>query len=370
MNNGIKSFYLPFCLAAIICMAAPNRARCATQSLLQPAAFPQTINNVSHEQRKKNLEAGYAPFKDAHAYNGLDIETQEEAWNRRIDMLEQQRIKDSLTMSQEEYCEKYLDLQKCNQTQADVDAVIASGYAQSDTSEASQPGATTHESNPSQNTNSQSGTITTIVNNNPPQQNGQCTPPDLYVEQGFTEALTRKHTTGRYFKTDQPFGKSTLAIMQSEGMTCAQDPGNPKSITCYGFMQSANTDINVRNLNLASAEDRTYKKYYKDLGINKLPDNISGDVLHVAFWRGPAKAIPTLCNILGKPCPKKGSVSDDIAQLAKNYNGDLHNDYWDQTWTELRQKNPPKHWKSFSLRVGNARNNGCHVKPRHPVPIL
>ncbi len=81
------------------------------------AAFPTTINDVSFADRMENLAAGYAPYKDAKAYNGIKVESEEKAMTRRLQMAQARQQLDKLQMNPQEYCEKYpSDTQYC-QTQ-------------------------------------------------------------------------------------------------------------------------------------------------------------------------------------------------------------------------------------------------------------
>ncbi|MDE5615542.1 MAG: hypothetical protein K2I81_01775 [Alphaproteobacteria bacterium] len=71
------------------------------------ADFPTTINDVSFTDRMENLAAGYAPYKDAKAYNGITVEKPEDALNRRLAMAQARQQLDRLQMPPKEYCDKY-----------------------------------------------------------------------------------------------------------------------------------------------------------------------------------------------------------------------------------------------------------------------
>ena len=49
------------------------------------ADFPTTISDVSFADRMENLAAGYAPYKDAKAYNGIKVESQKDAATRQLE---------------------------------------------------------------------------------------------------------------------------------------------------------------------------------------------------------------------------------------------------------------------------------------------
>lgn len=94
---------------------------------LTATAFPTTINDVSFADRMENLAAGYAPYKDAKAYNSLKVESQEEAMERQLRMARARQDLDKLQMSSLEYCEKYQnDTEYCrnfeNQQQANTES--------------------------------------------------------------------------------------------------------------------------------------------------------------------------------------------------------------------------------------------------------
>ena len=74
------------------------------------AAFPTTINDVSFADRMENLAAGYAPYKDAKAYMGIEVEKQQDAMERRQKMAQLKK----------QFCE-----QKYGITMAVLDADLA-----------------------------------------------------------------------------------------------------------------------------------------------------------------------------------------------------------------------------------------------------
>ncbi|MDE6477784.1 MAG: hypothetical protein K2L94_00880, partial [Alphaproteobacteria bacterium] len=53
-----------------------------TSNQLAAAAFPTTIADVSFTDRMENKAAGYEPYKDASAYQALNIESDETYWAR------------------------------------------------------------------------------------------------------------------------------------------------------------------------------------------------------------------------------------------------------------------------------------------------
>jgi len=74
------------------------------------ADFPTTINDVSFTDCMENLAAGYAPYKDAKAYNSIKVESQEKAMERQLRMAQLKK----------QYCET-----KYGTTMAILDADLA-----------------------------------------------------------------------------------------------------------------------------------------------------------------------------------------------------------------------------------------------------
>lgn len=75
---------------------------------IKSAAFPTTYADLSFSERLENAAKGYEPFKDMKAYRSMDIESQEEYFNR---------IQASLNLSLEEYCKKYPQDDKCKEAE-------------------------------------------------------------------------------------------------------------------------------------------------------------------------------------------------------------------------------------------------------------
>ena len=68
---------------------------------ITPTGFVKTINDVSFVDRMQNAATGYAPYKDAKAYTGIKLETEEAALERRLRRQDMMR----------QYCEKGLEPQ-------------------------------------------------------------------------------------------------------------------------------------------------------------------------------------------------------------------------------------------------------------------
>lgn len=369
------------------------------------AAFPTTINDVSFADRMENLAAGYASYKDASAYQSIQVEKPEAALARQVAALEQQRSIDEITMLPAEYCDKYpLDDKKCPQRPGLLQEVIAIGNATGGQS-AQQPQntstpnqnmgdnttttptsiATTHPdepsvaptTTPSHDTvvatthldNSSAAPATTpshgtVVANNTT-HGGPCTP--SAKSQWFPNKIL---TSGKYESIDPAFEKAMVQFFRMEG-ECGNHPADRGGYTCYGFAQNSNPDIDVRTLTRPAAEDRTYSRIYKAYGIDKLPDSVRGDVLRGWFGSG-YYGVQQMQKVLGLPLTKTGRVDDAMVTAAMNYNGDLHQKYWDQMqqyYINITERNPSQKvfLKGWMNGVKLMRENGCHVEPSQPL---
>lgn len=338
------------------------------------AAFPTTINDVSFEDRMNNLAAGYAPYKDASAYNSIKVESPEDALARQLETLEKQRAIDATTLSKEEYCDKYpLDDQNCVQTPGLEEQIIAIGNApttqtppQSQSQTPSQQ--TPHPQKPTPQT-PQKPTTTPSANNtviaNNTTRGGPCTPSSK--SDWFPNKIL---TSGRYESIDPAFEKAMVQFFRMEG-ECGYHPADSGGYTCYGFAQNYNPDIDVRKLTRAGAEDRTYERIYKANGIDKLPDSVRGDVLRGWFGSG-YYGVQQMQKVLGLPLTKTGKVDDAMVAAAMNYQGDLHQKYWDQMqeyYINITRRKPSQKvfLKGWMNGVKLMRENGCHVEPIEPL---
>ncbi|MDE6570604.1 MAG: hypothetical protein K2L95_00065 [Alphaproteobacteria bacterium] len=72
-----------------------------TSNQLAAAAFPTTIADVSFTERMENKAAGYEPYKDASAYQALNIESDETYWAR-----EQQKMEFLKQTNYAEWCRR------------------------------------------------------------------------------------------------------------------------------------------------------------------------------------------------------------------------------------------------------------------------
>jgi len=336
------------------------------------ASFPATINDVSFSDRMENLAAGYAPYKDAKAYLGMDVETEEEALARQLRTLEARRQLDEIQLSHEEYCKKYFDEEKCPQDRGRLNEIIAIGNS---------------PAHPNANTPQQPAAVPGTQQNPPAAQPTQNTPSTHPTAHGGVIASNRIHdgpctpstrsnnfrneilTTGRYEQIDPAFEKMMVQIFRVEG-DCGSHPNDPGGYTCYGYAQNYNRDIDVRKLTRGGAEDRTYERFYKAKGIDKLPDAIRGDVLRGDFGSGPGAGVKKLQRTLG--LKETGNVDNTLIQAAENFNGDLHDAYWDtmqQFYINITERKPERKvfLKGWMNGVKLMRENGCHVEPLQPL---
>ena len=360
------------------------QAQDAQPTNIRAAAFPTTINDVSFNDRMENLAAGYAPYKDASAYQSIKVETPEAALARQVAALEQQRSVDELTMSPAEYCDKYpLDDKKCQQTPGLLQEVIAIGNAKPNTNNNQQQNHTNNQSTGGSNnsqtavatnqssgnaaspiTGQQSSHSTAVVANNTT-RGGPCTPSSK--SKWFPNKIL---TSGKYESIDPAFEKAMTQFFRMEG-ECGNHPADRGGYTCYGFAQNSNPDIDVRTLTRPAAEDRTYNRIYKAYGIDKLPDSVRGDVLRGWFGSG-YYGVQQMQKVLGLPLTKTGRVDDAMVSAAMNYNGDLHQKYWDQMqqyYVNITERNPSQKvfLKGWMNGVQLMRENGCHVEPIEPL---
>ncbi|MDE5615545.1 MAG: hypothetical protein K2I81_01790 [Alphaproteobacteria bacterium] len=353
------------------------------------ADFPTTINDVSFTDRMENLAAGYAPYKDAKAYNGITVEKPEDALQRQVAILQQQRAIDEITMSRIAYCDKYpLDDKICPQAPGLEEQVIAIGNAPSQSPQ-SNPANNTPDSHTPEIVNEINIHIAPVTNSNNT-QNAQ--PPSVPTVNGPTVNIAKNDnttrggpctpsakskwfpnkilTSGKYETIDPAFEKAMVQFFRMEG-ECGNHTADKGGYTCYGFAQRYNPDIDVSKLTRPAAEDRTYDKIYQANGIDRLPDSVRGDVLRGWFGSG-YYGVQQMQKVLGLPLTKTGRVDDAMVSAAMNYTGDLHQAYWDQMqqyYVNITKRNPSQKvfLKGWMNSVKLMRENGCHVEPDQPL---
>ncbi len=342
------------------------------------ADFPTTINDVSFTDRMENLAAGYAPYKDAKAYLSLDVESEKDAIARQLETLEARRQLDEIQLSPAEYCNKYFDEDKCPQDRGRLQEIIAIGNSLQKEKPTPQPQISqpkpTQEPNlaPKPKTEPDTPPATPVAPSHAPNtvvannriHDGPCTPSTR--SNVFRNEIL---TTGKYEQIDPAFEKMMVQIFRVEG-DCGAHPNDPGGYTCYGYAQNYNKDIDVRKLTRGAAEDRTYERFYKARGIDRLPDAIRGDVLRGDFGSGPGAGVKKLQRTLG--LPETGTVDATLISAAENFNGDLHDAYWDTMqnfYVGITERNPKRRvfLKGWMNGVKLMRENGCHVEPTQPL---
>ncbi len=353
------------------------------------ADFPTTINDVSFADRMENLAAGYAPYKDASAYAPIKIEPWEASIQRELEALETRRRLDEIQMPLDEYCAKYFDEARCPDDRGREQEIIALGNSPTN-SASTQPQTSPATQEAQQHAPQQAPQAQDSVSGPQPRQDNNIQQPEQIppasvaspvvannrIHDGpCTPSARSKHfrntilTTGKYENIDPAFNKMMVQIFRVEG-DCGGHPKDPGGYTCYGYAQRYNPDIDVRQLTPAGAEDRTYERFYLAKGLNKLPDSIRGDVLRGDFGSGPGAGVKKLQKTLG--LPQTGNVDDTLIRASEEYNGDLHNAYWNTMqdfYVDITRRNPERKvfLKGWMNGVRHFRENGCHVEPEEPL---
>lgn len=435
-NNKMRGFFLLLAVCGLHCADAhavdfPSPASSMPKNTITQTGFPTTFSDLPRDVRRANLTAGYAPFKDASAYQQITLESEQAAIDRQLRTLEAQRRLDATRLNLAQYCDKYpLDASMCPQRPGLLEEVIAIGNnpTPSPAPEA-QPATTTHVENSHQTPPSAPAGATPITATTPTTESatqaaapvratpsaattqttesathaaapapatpitattqttestthaaapapaptqydyhtrgGACTPSDH--SKWFKNKIL---TSGKYEQIDPAFEKSMATFFRMEG-ECTNDAADRGGYTCYGISQKANPDVNVSHLTRPQAEDLTYQRYYRANGLDKLPDSVRGDVLRGIFGSGTG-GITKMQKVLNLPQQKTFTVSDEMVQAIENYQGDLHNDYWDtmqQFYIDITKRNPSqkKFLKGWMNSVRLMRENGCHVQPHQPL---
>lgn len=328
----------------------------AAQSYLKPASFNKTIRDISFKKRTQIYADGYKPYNDVHAYDQLDIDDKESAI-AILTRAEADRQNDLNNLSPEEYCNKYpLDTNICPQNNI------------SDT-----PAVTTTQTQTPAPTQKQTPAPTQTV-----LSNKTCTPPQR--SQFFSNEIK---TTGRYAQSDPAFEKAMITLFRVEGGYNPDDNGSPSNM---GIRQKDNPDVDIKNLTHADVENIAHKKYYSNYNINNLPTTTRGNVFLQTYNSGPS-ALKRFRRFLGLKESVAKLTDDDIA-AAKNYSGDIHNDFLDKE-LEFYQKLSEKAIKdkkgnyqydkngniitykiylnSWIKRIKILRENGCHTPTTDPI---
>lgn len=378
MNNFTRHFLLLFIMTGV-CTSAYGLSK----SLLRVENAPKTSMDYSFNERTNNASTGYAPYASASAFHTIDVESEEAYLDRMISRAELERKQDYHKMTHEQYCDKYpLDDEYCVQKPGAFEEVVAIGDRQTTPGQQTTAQHTTTAQQTQQTTQSQYPTTaqtqpTTTTNGrtvgtdtfgrpviaNKTVRNGPCTPP-----QRSQHFLNKILTSGKYAQSDPAFEKIMITTFRAEG-DCGHDKDDSGGYTCYGISQNNNPEVNVRNLTRAGAEDIANRKYYRQHGIEKLPDYVRGDVFTFGWASGPVTGIKHFCRVL--KIPERSKIDDEVARAAETYNGDLHNDYLDdmqQYFVQVSKRgNNKKFLKGWMNRVKLTRENGCHEPTTDPL---
>lgn len=385
MLNKTPSFIL---ILFAYAFAAPAMA-------LTQNEFPTTIADIPRDIRKDNQTAGYKPFENASAYQSIEkLETEEEATERMIQELEAQYQIDSLTLSDEEFCAKYFDENRCpedrngpgyliemaggNASDLNIDAPrnndrpTASRAATrartgiTDNNDQSfgafwKPN-TPRPTNTGNKTKQTSGANLSPTNNT--KHDGPCTPSAKSIY--FPNKIL---TTGKYEKVDPAFEKALVQNFRVEG-ECGKHQNDAGGYTCYGLASRFNPDINFRTLTRAKAEDIIHDRYYVAQNVHLLPDSVRGDVFRINFNAGSQRGTKRLQKILG--LKQTGTIDDTLINAVHNYKGNLHNAFWDDVrnyYVEIVRKKPKRKTflKGWMRSVNLFRENGCHTPTTDPI---
>ena len=98
--------------------------------LITSTAFPTSVADLSREDKRALLTAGYEPYRDMKPYTEFIVEGEEQFLERQMALAEHEREEDLETMSPEEYCENNpWDEEVCPQIPGMVEELVAIGDA-------------------------------------------------------------------------------------------------------------------------------------------------------------------------------------------------------------------------------------------------
>lgn len=399
-SNRITLLLLFFCTLCVTDLNASGK------SVLTATKFPTTASDAFFTTKTQNAQVGYLPYKNIRAFQEIELESEEEYLNRLIRTSESRRQHDFNTMTRAQYCKNYpLDDKYCPQTTGLYEATIAIGNRPS--AQPSKPPRTTTHPHPAPTITphpTQPEKTTKPGTSEQPAQPAQPIEPEqpakpeqpaptatgkfvgynasgrsVYADKTIsggpcTLPQRSNHwpnkilTTGKYEQIDPAFEKAMITVFRKEG-DCVNDPSDSGGYTCYGVSQRNNPEVNVSTITRADAEQIGYNKYYAQYNMHALPDHIRGDVFQMGWNAGPGTAIKRLCDTLH--IPQRTRIDDGIVDAAKNYTGDLHNDFWDvqqQYYIEISKRGDNKKFLTGWMNgVRLSRENGCHTETTDPL---
>lgn len=339
-------------------------------SLLKPVAFPTDKSDTSFVERMDAKRDGYAPYAGTSAYKTMAIESEEAYLTRLVSRAEAQRQSDLATMSDAQYCDKYpTDDKKCPQTPGLTESLVAIGNGSSTPTPAQLTQPTEHTAPSAPSAPAVAANVVGYSMLGVPVvasvriHDGPCTPP-----QRSKHFVNQILTSGQYESRDPAFEKAMITTFRTEG-GCGNHPSDSGGYTCYGISQNNNPEIDVRNITRADAENIAFRKYYSAYGLDRLPDQIRGDVFMFGWAAGPVTGIRHLCRVLD--LPERNKIDDEIVRAVENYPGDLHRDYMDdqqQYMIDVSHRGNNKVFlKGWMNRIRLIRDNGCHTPTTEPL---
>ena len=355
-----RLFY--FIFATALCIPAYGK--------LSAASFPATIQDMSFKARIDIATEGYKPFLDKKAYQELNIVPGEEIFTdsmiAKIEAQQEQQKNDAQTMPQNEYCTKYPDDDTTcpQQTQPQTDEQPVSPQKPQET----QPTKPTEPQRPPVPPSGQTTFAGKTIGGGQVIENNIVTGGSCYPAAKDNHFVNKILTTGKYENIHPALEKGLITVFRKEG-GCGTIKNDPCGYTCYGIGSGKNCTGIVVN-SRAEAEDVYYNRYWKNYGIDKLPDVIATDIFLASMASGPGTALSQFRTFLG--LSKKSSPVDyEMIKAVNNYSGDIHNDWMNKRDAFLQDVARRRYNGSVSRGYKNAieikRKNGCHVRPTEPL---
>ena len=307
---------------------------------MTPTGFQKTMADMPMSDRQKIAQIGYEPYLDSKVYTQIMIVEAEKLYQQASRQLQH----DKQHLSAEDFCNKYPGATGCPSVPPEPQTTTPKvtdgelvGYDEFD-----RP-----------------------VYASKTAHNQPCTPPKK--DNNFSNILIN---SGKWAESDPAFEKATSGTLRVEGgfAPFSQARGGD---TKYGITKKYNPDVDIENLTPEGAQDIMYETYYSQQHIYKLPDYVRGTVFDMNFM-SPKFTWPTLCKRLGAKC--EDYVTDEMAELAEKYPGDLVKDLLDdyQIFFEeaaTRGDDGPSLKQGWLNRVKLLRTNGCHY-PTKPEEAL
>ena len=108
-----------------------------------------------------------------------------------------------------------------------------------------------------------------------------------------------------------------------------------------GVKASTITEEDIKNLKPEEAKAIYEKKYFLDTGINKLPEEIQGNVLDMAINSGPSRAIKLFQKAAG--VAQTGVIDEKTIEVAPTVSNNIYADSRSEFYKSLITKNPDKY---------------------------